>query len=144
MFMFKCRCESVSVQVYVSKCQCSSASVEVSVCECECRSVSAQEIFRKNPSQCFREIDPSKRNTKIHAGGQLEGPMVRDLQSHYGTSVIFILLLSWLSSLLLSRERSTRSTPSMYRESWQANGLVSPYFTSPAPNAGAVPHVRGA
>eukprot|EP00913_Durusdinium_trenchii_P023573 g22148.t1 len=38
------------------------------------------------------------------------------------------------------RERSTRSTPSMYRESWQANGLVSPYFTSPAPNAGAVPH----
>ena len=55
MFMFKCKCESVSVQVYVSKCQCSSASVEVSVCECECRSVSVQEIFRKNPSQCFRE-----------------------------------------------------------------------------------------
>ena len=55
MFMFKCKCGSVSVQVYVSKCQCSSASVEVSVCECKCRSVSVQEIFRKNPSQCFRE-----------------------------------------------------------------------------------------
>ena len=53
--MFKCKCESVSVQVYVSKCQCSSASVEVSVCKCKCRSVSVQGIFRKNPSQCFRE-----------------------------------------------------------------------------------------
>ena len=25
------------------------------VCKCECRSVSVQRIFRKNPSQCFRE-----------------------------------------------------------------------------------------
>ena len=25
------------------------------MCECKCRSVSVQEIFRKNPSQCFRE-----------------------------------------------------------------------------------------
>ena len=53
--VFKCKCGSVSVQVYVQKCQCSSASVEVSVCKCKCRSVSVQEIFRKNPSQCFRE-----------------------------------------------------------------------------------------
>ena len=30
-------------------------SVEMSVCKCKCRSVSVQGIFRKNPSQCFRE-----------------------------------------------------------------------------------------
>ena len=29
--------------------------MEVSVCKCKCRSVSVQGIFRKNPSQCFRE-----------------------------------------------------------------------------------------
>ena len=30
-------------------------SSSVCVCKCECRSVSVQRIFRKNPSQCFRE-----------------------------------------------------------------------------------------
>ena len=44
--MFKCTCRNVSVQVQVWKCQC---------VKCKCRSVSVQEIFRKNPSQCFRE-----------------------------------------------------------------------------------------
>ena len=29
--------------------------VKVSMCKCKCRSVSVQRIFRKNPSQCFRE-----------------------------------------------------------------------------------------
>ena len=43
----KCKCRSVSV--------CSANVVEVSVCKCKCRSVSVQGIFRKNPSQCFRE-----------------------------------------------------------------------------------------
>ena len=42
-----CKCRSVSV--------CSANVVEVSVCKCKCRSVSVQRIFRKNPSQCFRE-----------------------------------------------------------------------------------------
>ena len=72
MFMCKCKCESVSVQVYVSQCHCSSASAEVSVCECECRSVSVQEIFRKNPSQCFREKKGKKeeRSTQKTEGCQ--------------------------------------------------------------------------
>ena len=43
----KCECRRVSV--------CSANVVEVSVCKCKCRSVSVQGIFRKNPSQCFRE-----------------------------------------------------------------------------------------
>ena len=43
----KCKCRGVSV--------CSANVVEVSVCKCKCRSVSVQGIFRKNPSQCFRE-----------------------------------------------------------------------------------------
>ena len=30
-------------------------SSSVCVCKCKCRSVSVQRIFRKNPSQCFRE-----------------------------------------------------------------------------------------
>ena len=47
--MCKCQCRSVSV--------CSANVVEVSVCKCTCRSVSVQGIFRKNPSQCFREKD---------------------------------------------------------------------------------------
>ena len=45
--MCKCQCRSASV--------CSATVVEVSVCKCKCRSVSVQWIFRKNPSQCFRE-----------------------------------------------------------------------------------------
>ena len=45
--MCKCQCRSVSV--------CSANVVEVSVCKCTCRNVSVQGIFRKNPSQCFRE-----------------------------------------------------------------------------------------
>ena len=45
--MCKCQCRSVSV--------CSANVVEVSVCKCKCRSVSVQGIFRKNPSQFFRE-----------------------------------------------------------------------------------------
>ena len=34
---------------------CASVVVKVSMCKCKCRSVSVQRIFRKNPSQCFRE-----------------------------------------------------------------------------------------
>ena len=45
--MCKCQCRSVSV--------CSANMVEVSVCKCTRRSVSVQGIFRKNPSQYFRE-----------------------------------------------------------------------------------------
>ena len=45
--MCKCPCRSVSV--------CTANVVEVSVCKCKCRSVSVQGIFRKNPSQFFRE-----------------------------------------------------------------------------------------
>ena len=45
--MCKCQCRSVRV--------CSANVVEVSVCKRKCRSVSVQGIFRKNPSQCFRE-----------------------------------------------------------------------------------------
>ena len=54
--MFKCKCGNASVQ--------SSASVEVSVCKCKCRSVSVQEIFRKNPSQCFRELKIARQAGK--------------------------------------------------------------------------------
>ena len=37
-------------------------SVEMSVCKCKCRSVSVQGIFRKNPSQCFREKQIRRKN----------------------------------------------------------------------------------
>ena len=42
-------------------CQCVSVSVEVSVCKSKCRSVRVQGVFRKNPSQCFRELNPRIR-----------------------------------------------------------------------------------
>ena len=52
--MCKCQCRSVSV--------CSANVVEVSVCKRKCRSVSVQGIFRKNPSQCFRELEKLAAN----------------------------------------------------------------------------------
>ena len=60
----KCKCRSVSV--------CSANVVEVSVCKCKCRSVSVQGIFRKNPSQCFREQRQScaKEEKRLRAVGK--------------------------------------------------------------------------
>ena len=36
-------------------------SSSVCVCKCKCRSVSVQRIFRKNPSQCFREKEKNHK-----------------------------------------------------------------------------------
>ena len=47
---------------------CVCVSVEVSVCKCKCRSVSVQGIFRKNPSQCFRERTIYRINKKLFKG----------------------------------------------------------------------------
>ena len=44
---------------------CVCVSVEVSVCKCKCRSVSVQGIFRKNPSQCFRELTLQVSQTSV-------------------------------------------------------------------------------
>ena len=49
----------------------------VCVCKCKCRSVSVQRIFRKNPSQCFREkcisyITTRSKITKNHLQNNLQ------------------------------------------------------------------------
>ena len=66
--MCKCQCRSVSV--------CSATVVEVSVCKCKCRSVSVQRVFRKNPSQCFREKQTSFTLEAI--ASRLEAIAVKD------------------------------------------------------------------
>ena len=77
----KCKCRSVSV--------CSANVVEVSVCKCKCRSVSVQGIFRKNPSQCFREKPivganaSSRRLSPALWRGELPSRSVRSPASSY-------------------------------------------------------------
>ena len=80
--MFKC------VRVEMSKCQCSSASVEVSVCECKCRSVSVQEIFRKNPSQCFWEKRCTLRTQLTSASSSVAVIVIRTSTTRSTTSRI--------------------------------------------------------
>ena len=111
--MCKCQCRSVSV--------CSATVVEVSVCKCQCRSVSVQRIFRKNPSQCFRE----KGNSKAHQKNRINPrPLVR-----------WFVLLSWPFSprLLVVSSLSLTWQPFIYsaqdlrsRVFWICIGLLDP------------------
>ena len=50
-------------------------SSSVCVCKCKCRSVSVQRIFRKNPSQCFRE-KVSQEHHKCKEAESLESQML--------------------------------------------------------------------
>ena len=64
-FALGCFRSSTYTACHACTCSCCSASVvEVSVCKCKYRSVSVQGIFRKNPSQCFRE------KKRIYGGGR--------------------------------------------------------------------------
>ena len=69
MFMFKCKCRNVSVQVQVWKCQCVSVSVQVQVWKCQCVSVSVEvSVFKGFSGRTLRNAFG-----KNLAGGTLDG-----------------------------------------------------------------------